>query len=111
MTRRTASVMLQNAELRRLRDEIAATSEEIREPVVRLIGTLKGASVMTNRFDFAPDGADPISGKFTDAISEDHVVRVPAGRYVAHLEKVTHIQYSTEQETVTWNLVRLEEIV
>jgi hypothetical protein len=105
-------VVLQSAELKRLKDEIAATSEEDREPVKAYAGTMLGASVETKRFDFLPDGAkEPISGRFTDAIGAGHAVKVPDGRYLAYLEKVTKIQYSTEVETTTWTLVRLEELL
>lgn len=102
-------LFLQRAEMEHLRDEIAATSEEEREPLT-VTGVLTGASVVTKRFDFQPDDAEAISGRFTDAISEAHEVRIPSGRYRARVEKVTKIQYSSEQETTVWHLLSLEEV-
>ena len=105
----TTRLFLQRAEMQRLRDEIDATSEETRKNLT-LKGFLTGASIVTKRFDFQPEDADAIKGYFTDAISTEHDVRIPRGRYRASVEKVTKIQYSTEKETETWHLLRLDEI-
>jgi hypothetical protein len=92
--------------MEQLRDAIAATSEETVE-TIELPGTLTGADIQTRRFRFQPDTAEDVSGTFTDAINEAHTVTLPA-RYRARLEKVTKIQYSSEQEQVTWRLVSLQ---
>ena len=102
-------LFLQRAEMQRLRDEIDATSEEEREELT-LTGVLTGASVVTKRFDFKPDDADAIKGYFTDAISDDHEVRIPRVRYRAKVERTIKVRYSSEEETKTWQLLTLEEI-
>ena len=105
----TVTLFLQRAQMQHLRDEIDATSEEERVEST-LTGVLTGASVVTKRFDFQPDDAEAIKGRFTDAISTDHEVRIPKARYRARVEKTTKIRYSTEEETPTWRLLSLEEI-
>ena len=60
----------------------------------------------TRRFAFEPDGGDEVSGTFIDAINEAHTVTLPT-RYRVRLEKVTKIQYSSEQEQITWHLLSL----
>lgn len=100
------AVLLQRAELERLRDQIAATSEETHE-FFTLNGLLTGASVQTKRFDFLPDGGDAIGGSFTDAISENHVVSLPT-RHSVRVEKVTKVQYSSDLEKTTWKLLSVD---
>ncbi len=104
----TTRLFLQRVEMQRLRDEIDATSEEEREELT-ITGVLTGASVVTKRFDFQPDDAEAISGRFTDAISEAHEVRIPAARYRATVERITKIRYSSDEESTTWRLLTLEE--
>ena len=103
------SLLLQRDAMRRLRDEIGATSDEEREEFT-LAGTLSGASMETKRFDFRPDDGDTIRGYFADAISAEHEVRIPNVRYQATVEKTTTINYSSEEEKVVWRLLRLVEI-
>lgn len=105
----TATLLLQRAQMQHLRDEIDATSEE-EHAQFTLTGVLTGASVVTKRFDFQPDDAEAINGRFTDAISTEHEVRIPSARYRASVEKTTKIRYSSEEETQTWHLLKLEEI-
>lgn len=105
----TTSLLLQRDEMQRLRDEIGATSEEEHEEFT-LTGTLSGASMETKRFDFRPDNGDTIRGHFTDAINAEHEVRIPDVRYQATVEKVTTVNYSSEEEKVVWKLLRLVEI-
>ena len=102
-------LVLQRDEMRRLRDEIAASSSEEREEFT-LIGTLTGASVETKRFDFRPDSGDIIKGRFTNAIDVEHQVRIPDVRYSATVEKRTTIIYSSDEEKTTWILRALEEL-
>lgn len=104
--REPVTLFVQHQELQRLSTAIAATSEETRE-AVEYTGVLTGADTQTRRFRFDPDGAEDVSGTFADAINEAHTVTLPS-RYKARLEKVTRIQYSSEQEQVTWTLLSLE---
>ena len=95
--------------MQRLRDEIDATSEETRKNfALKRLPDWGQHSYKTLRFQ--PDDADAIKGYFTDAISTEHEVRIPRGRYCANVEKITKIQYSTEKETETWHLLSLDEI-
>ena len=105
----TEHLLLQRAEIIRLRDEIDATSEEERVPFT-FTGVLTGASIVSKNFDFKPDGSDPIKGRFVDVINENHKVKLPGARYVANVEKVTKVRYSSEEESTTWHLVDLNEI-
>ena len=105
----TTRVVLERYHMQGLRDRIEETSSEERQVIV-LDGVLTGASIETRKFDFRPDGADTISGHFTDAISEMHEVRIPNARYRATVERVSTYKYSSEQETIRWNLRRIEEI-
>ena len=105
----TEHLLLQRAEIIRLRDEIDATSEEERVPFT-FTGVLTGASIVSKNFDFKPDGSDPIKGRFVDVINENHKVKLPGARYLANVEKVTKVRYSSEEESTTWHLVDLNEI-
>ena len=105
-------LLLQCDELRHLRDEIDATSEEEKEQVT-MTGLLVGASVVTKRFDFLPDDKSHgtiIKGHFIDAISSGQEVRIPNARYRARMEKVVTVKYSSEEENTKWTLLKLEEI-
>lgn len=101
----TAKLFLEYQELERLRAAIAATSEESTE-TVETAGLLTGAVMRSRRFTFEPDGGDEVTGTFTDAINEAHTVTLPT-RYRVRLEKLTKIQYSSEQEQITWHLLSL----
>ena len=105
----TSRLFLQRDQIQHLRDEIDATSEEVREELT-LIGVLTGASVVTKRFDFQPDDSDAIRGYFTDAIGAEHEVRLPNARYRIKVEKTSTIRYSSDEEKTTWALISLEEI-
>ena len=108
-------LLLQRDELRYLRDEIDATSED-REEQVTMTGLLVGASIVTKRFDFVPDNmeiieshGEIIKGRFVDAISSNHEVRIPNVRYNARMKKVTTVKYSSEEEKADWTLLQLDE--
>ena len=105
----TSSLLLQRAQMQHLRDEIDASSEEEHAELI-LTGVLTGARMVTRRFDFQPDDAEAISGRFKDAISTEHEVRIPSVRYRARVEKTTKVRYSSEEETQTWHLLNLDEI-
>ena len=107
-------VLLQRDEMRHLRDEIDATSEE-KEERITMTGFLVGASIVTKRFDFAPDDmeivdlhGEIIKGRFEDAISAKHEVRIPNARYRAKMRKFTTVRYSSEEEKTEWILLELE---
>lgn len=106
---KTQRLFLQRVHIQHLRDEIDATSEEEHDELT-FSGVLTGASVVTKRFDFQPDNSEAIRGRFEDAISRDHEVRIPNARYRARVEKTTTIRYSSEEEKTTWHLLSLEEI-
>lgn len=105
----TLRLFLQRVQIQHLRDELDATSEEEHNELT-LSGVLTGASVVTKRFDFKPDDSDSIRGRFTDAISITHEVRLPSVRYRARVRKTTKIIYSSDEEKTTWYLISLEEI-
>jgi hypothetical protein len=72
-------------------------------------GILVGADVKTKRFHFVIDGTfQEIRGHFTDAISGTQQANIPT-RYVARLRRTTEISYATEEEIVSYNLLRLEK--
>ena len=103
------TLVLQRAQMQRLRDEIDATSDEEHKELT-LTGILTGASVVTKRFDFQPDNAEAIHGRFKDAVSVEHEVRIPKGQYRAVVEKTTKTRYSTGEVTETWYLLKLDEL-
>lgn len=105
----TRRVVLEHGQMRRLRDEISATSDEEREELT-VTGVLAGADVIGKQFHLVPDYGEPIKGRFAEAISAEHGVRIPNTRYSARVEKITTINYSSQEEKVTWRLIRLEEI-
>ena len=93
------SVFVQQPQWKCLRDAIAETSEEKVEEA-RLTGLLTAADTKSRTFRMSFINSE-IHGRFGDAIDPQHPVRVPA-RYTAHLRKTTTVQYSTEEESVTW---------
>ena len=100
-------LFLQPPQLARLSQEIAATSEETVDRVEQS-GVLTGALMGSHRFTFSPDGGDDISGTFTDAINEAHTVTLPK-RYRVRLERVTRIQYSSEEPQTNWRLLSIAD--
>jgi hypothetical protein len=103
----TERLYLEPPQLARLSAAIAATSEETIE-AVEWSGMLTGVVMGTRRFAFEPDGGEAVTGTFTEAINEAHTVTLPK-RYRVRLEKVTKIQYSSEEPQVSWRLISLRE--
>lgn len=101
-----AKLFIQQPELARLQEAIAATSEETTEAIVQA-GELIGVDVKQKTFHLRfPDG-DEIRGSFVDAVSHTQSVTIPRF-YKATLTKITRIQYSTEDEKTDYFLQRLE---
>ena len=105
----TRRLVLEHGQMRRLRDEIDATSDEEHEELT-VTGVLAGADIISKQFHLVPDHGEPIKGRFTDAIGE-HGVRIPDARYRATVVKTTTIKYSSEEEKIRWKLLRLDEIL
>jgi hypothetical protein len=82
---------------------------ETRDTEVVEQGILVGADVKTRRFHFVIDGSfEEIRGRFTGAISETEHASIPM-RYIARLHKTTEVSYATDQEKITYFLLRLEK--
>jgi hypothetical protein len=105
------SVTVQYPEFERLSKTIERTGEESQSEVV-MRGTLVGADVMSRRFHFVDqiDENEPdIRGRFSEAISESETKQIP-GRYKATLRKTTRKNYSTDEEDISWFLMKLEPL-
>jgi hypothetical protein len=101
-------VLIQWLEFERLRQAISETSDESSEEFT-LGGLLVGTDVTKRTFHFQPDDGSDVRGKSGEVISPSHPVEVPK-RYEAALRKTTKIHYSTEQEDVSYELLKLEAI-
>ncbi len=104
-------VEVQYPEFERLSKAIERTSEES-QVEMSLHGTLVGADVMSRRFHFVDqtDETEPdIRGRFSEAISESERKQIP-GRYRATLRKTTRKNYSTNEEEISWFLMKLEPL-
>jgi hypothetical protein len=102
------SVTVQYPEFERLSRVIERTSEESQVEIV-VDGTLVGADVMSRRFHFVDqtDEDEPdIRGRFSEAISESERKQLP-GRYRATLRKTIRKNYSTNEEDISWFLMKL----
>jgi hypothetical protein len=90
-------IMLQNA--------IQAVSEP---KIVELPmpGLLIGASVRKRKFEMKLDTGEEIEGTFGDAINQEHAVTLPK-HYQALIRKTTKIKEATEEEEISYFLVRL----
>jgi hypothetical protein len=100
------SVTVQYPEFERLSKEIERTGKESQAEIV-IPGTLVGADVITRRFHFVDQNDSDIRGRFSEAISESETKQIP-GRYKAALRKTSKTNYATNEEDVSWFLMRLE---
>jgi hypothetical protein len=100
-----ATLLIQDSELRRLKETIATTSDQQVETVT-VVGRLVAADVEQRRFRLKVD-KQRIRGFYTDAISLEQTVELPK-MYRATLRKTTVTYYSTEQDQVTYELLSLE---
>lgn len=98
--------VIQKAEFDRLRQIISQTSETTHGEF-EATGVLLAADLVQRSFRLQSDEGDIIKGKFTDAISQTHTVELPR-RYRALISKSTTIHYSTEEEDVSYQLLRLQ---
>ena len=104
-------VTVQYPEFERLSRTIERTGEESQSEIV-MRGTLVGADVMSRRFHFVDqsDENEPdVRGRFSEAISESEAKQVP-GRYKATLRRTSRKNYSTDEEDVSWFLMKLEPL-
>jgi hypothetical protein len=105
------SVAVQYPEFEELSKTIERTGEESQSEVV-MRGTLVGADVMSRRFHFvdqSDEGEPDIRGRFSEAISESETKQIP-GRYKATLRKTIKRNYSTDEQDVSWFLMKLEAL-
>jgi hypothetical protein len=105
------SVRVQYPEFDKLSKTIERTAEESQTELI-VPGTLVGADVMSRRFHFVDQSTDEepdIRGRFSEAISESDRKQLP-GRYRATLRKTVRKNYSTDQEEVSWFLMKLEPL-
>jgi hypothetical protein len=101
----TSNLLVQFPELKRLQDAIATISEpKVEEQVMP--GLLVGANTSKRTFQMRLDTGEEISGAFVDAISQEHKVELPK-HYQAVIRKTTQIKEATEQEEISYFLVRL----
>lgn len=96
-------LLLQEQQLERLRDAIAATSDVTTE-VLPFTGKLVGIDTSTKRFRLEMADGTEIAGTTGDVISEGHSVVVPS-RVSVRIEVKTKIHYSIDKEEKTWRLV------
>lgn len=102
-----AALLIQRPELERLTQAIDVTSDnEYSE--FDFTGDLVGADVDNLTFHMK-NGETEIKGRFSDAISADHVVTLPKP-YRARIRKTTKIYYSTEREEESFFLLGLESV-
>jgi len=98
--------LIQQSEFARLQAAIAQTSEETTVETT-LTGTLLGADVGKRTFRLKPDAGDDIFGFCGEVIDESHTVELPK-RYTATLRVTTKLHYATDQEDISYALLRLE---
>jgi hypothetical protein len=99
-------VLIQTPEFHQLQEAIAKTSdEEVREVV--FTGELVGADVTKRYFHFRPDTGGDVKGHSGGIIDVSHTVTLPS-RYKVTVRQTTRIHYSTEEEDVHYELLRLE---
>ena len=92
---------------RRLRETISMVSDTLTEPM-EVTGVLVAANMKTKRFVIETGDMD-ISGRFDDAISARHVVKIPH-RYKAELERFEKRNYATDTVSVTYKLKALHDL-
>jgi hypothetical protein len=107
-TETSSEVLIQAPEFSALYDTLERIGETKQEEIV-VSGILVGADADTKSFHFFIDGSKQgIWGKFTDAISSQEQARIPE-RYLARLHKTTETSFATEEEKVSYLLMRLEK--
>lgn len=101
-------VVVQPPEFEQLRARLNEKSEKTIEPL-ELTGRLVGIDVDLGTFHLTfPEGED-IKGRLTQEFREAEPSEVP-GNYVAEMIKTTVIHYSTQEDKVTHELVRLRHL-
>jgi hypothetical protein len=101
--------LTQQPEFERLHKTIEQTSDQTIEER-KVIGLLEGADIIRKSFRIKTDTGEDIRGLFTDAISEEQTVELPK-RYRAIIITKEQIKYSTEEEIISHQLVKLEPIL
>lgn len=101
------SLLIQEQQLERLRDAIAATSDETVE-VITETGKLVGIDTSTKRFRLELSSGQEIAGSTGDVVSEGHSVVVPS-RVKARIEVKTKVHYSIDKEEKIWRLLETPE--
>jgi hypothetical protein len=102
-----SSLLMQEPEFEILQRAIAETSDE-EQREISLTGILIAVDVARRTFRLEPDtGGQTVSGAFAQAIDSAHPVEVPK-RYHATLRQTKRVKYSTEEEQVEYELIRLD---
>lgn len=102
-----SEVLIQAPEFEVLYDSLDRVRETRDEEIVSQ-GILVGADAKSRRFHFVIDGSfEEIRGRFTDAISDSEQASIPS-KYAARLLKTTEVSYATDEETISYLLLRLE---
>lgn len=100
-------LLTQQPEFERLHKTIEETSEQtVME--IEVTGELEGADVSKKTFHIKSDTGEDFKG-FTDVINESQTVELPK-RYKATIIRKEQIKYSTEEELVSHQLIKLEPI-
>jgi hypothetical protein len=103
------TLLAQHPEFQRLHRTIEQTSEETTAEI-QVVGMLMSASVSRKTFELHLDNKERISGSFVgDAISELHTIELPK-KYKATVVKTEQIRYSTEENLVSYRLLRIEPV-
>jgi hypothetical protein len=98
-----AGILVQQPELERLREAIAATSEETTEQHT-FTGTLQGLDIVTRRFRLERPNGEEIVGSTGDVVGPGHSVPIPSTQTV-RLELKTKVHYSIDKEDRIWRLL------
>lgn len=101
-----AHLMAQRPELEQLHQVIGHTSDETIEELL-VDGLLMGADVNSKSFHIQIESGEHIRGSFIDAISPSQTVELPK-RYRASIRRTVTFRYSTEQEKISYHLLRLD---
>lgn len=101
------ALLVQQPELYRLREAIAATSDQTVETIT-VTGRLIGIDTSTKRFRLELPNGEEIAGSSGDVVNEGHSVVVPS-QQTARIEVKTKVHYSIDKEEKSWRLLSLSE--
>lgn len=104
-----SSILAQSQQFAHICQMIETTSEDKIESVT-VTGILNAWNVVTRKFMLDVPDAEPVSGYFSKTFDATIPRTVGGNRYEAILAKHTKIVYTSEKDTVSWELNGLREI-